>query len=869
MNPLKVLLLALLFGPSCIGQVPLKHNWELNFSDGVKGAFVPSAQGRLAVVDRVNPSGTARLVLVANDGTVMDQIPLQTQFNGTYGNLIWDKEQGVVFTYNGEMNYYRVSTRRSVWRVLNNQNMPDFTLDSDRGEIYYYRNSQASILKVSDGTVIRTVPAPGTYLVGPDGTLVVSSLSRWDRAGTRLWYHPFSTGAQTLPPRPTIGPNFSLWPSGPSPWAGGLSFSIFDGLTGTPKSLIFLQRPEESANVSSFIGAEWTAVHVSSPKQKKLYFLSNRSLRVVSQGDLPAITAGIWDLQGTFYYAATNKLLGIDPLTLQEKFVFEADAPIWRAMPYNDRVYVATSVGSFFSVQLPAPVYSVSPTHAPNFFPGPMFSGGGVHQQKLRGSAAHFSFNVVGADSLQWFGPNGKIEKATNASLELPNVSELDAGNYFLVAANQFRSRTSAPIRLEIDVPGSVIWSVPLATVGDASPILAGNDKVIVPMSFRTGGYRSTVAAYERTSGAMLWSAPTTYPAIQPMSDEKGNVIAPNIFGDAFMFAGEDGKLLWSRPATGYYYFNLGLHRNGHIYGHSGTNLFKQAISNGGSEVHAHFPTSFSSATLILDNVIFLSAGNPERLIKVDVESGELSEVLIPFVAELTPGKKGALYGRGKNRLVSLDATTGAILWESALAGSITSIVLDQEERIFGLASNSLVCVDGKTGSTVWTVTVLGGFTSNPAAGDSEVYIGDSNILRAYDSASGQERWAANFDESIRYPPLLTSDGEMFVVTGSKLTKLHGARPVAPSSWPLIHGNPYGTRAIYYDLPQTLRLAIAEEGQFVVIHFRSRPGANYDLLGSDDLANWEPNGSLTANGGEERFTIARLATRQFFQVRER
>ena len=68
------------------------------------------------------------------------------------------------------------------------------------------------------------------------------------------------------------------------------------------------------------------------------------------------------------------------------------------------------------------------------------------------GSTASFSAHAVGTAPLsyQWFFANGSISSATNNTLTLTNVSADQAGNYWIIATNNYASATSSVVLLAL-----------------------------------------------------------------------------------------------------------------------------------------------------------------------------------------------------------------------------------------------------------------------------------------------------------------------------------------------------------------------------------------------------------------------------------
>jgi outer membrane protein assembly factor BamB len=55
-----------------------------------------------------------------------------------------------------------------------------------------------------------------------------------------------------------------------------------------------------------------------------------------------------------------------------------------------------------------------------------------------------------------------------------------------------------------------------------------------------------------------------------------------------------------------------------------------------------------------------------------------------------------------KGQVVALDYSTGAILWESSLAGGSFVNVVEDGDRIFALSTGEAYCLDATTGTILW-----------------------------------------------------------------------------------------------------------------------------------------------------------------------
>lgn len=176
--------------------------------------------------------------------------------------------------------------------------------------------------------------------------------------------------------------------------------------------------------------------------------------------------------------------------------------------------------------------------------------------------------------------------------------------------------------------------------------------------------------------------------------------------------------------------------------------------------------------------------------------------------AKPTPTKRNSLVGR--ERILCLDARTGAELWKheyecdytiSYPAGPRCTPTVD-EGRVYCLgAMGDLVCLDAQSGSVVWAKNLpkaygapipLWGFAGHPLVYKNLLITtvgGPGNCVVAFDKQNGNEVWKALTAQEIGYsPPTLIQAGgtqQLLIFNGDGLNSLNPETGAAYWSEPL------------------------------------------------------------------------------------
>ena len=106
-----------------------------------------------------------------------------------------------------------------------------------------------------------------------------------------------------------------------------------------------------------------------------------------------------------------------------------------------------------------------------------------------------------------------------------------------------------------------------------------------------------------------------------------------------------------------------------------------------------------------------------------------------------------AYVGAGDGRLIALDASTGAVIWEFSAGDSVVSAPLVSNGRVFfGSFDGRVYALDATSGKAIWTKDTGGAVTSTPVASGANVIVGSRSYdLTAFDARSGTPAWTRYF----------------------------------------------------------------------------------------------------------------------------
>ena len=190
----------------------------------------------------------------------------------------------------------------------------------------------------------------------------------------------------------------------------------------------------------------------------------------------------------------------------------------------------------------------------------------------------------------------------------------------------------------------------------------------------------------------------------------------------------------------------------------SGRNLWELNMDSQEMTVVGEIPQRCSCIAgchpLILDNIIVFPTTPVVCLSRDDYSTlWDLETILGPLypkfaevwsIAASTNQVYIVLKGEDENRVLAVDADTGAVVWMKDL---IASGVAAEGEVVY-FVGEDLYALDAKTGESLWVFN-LGFSWSNIAIGPQAVYvIDDQNYLYAVNKYTGKLRWKSPWQES-------------------------------------------------------------------------------------------------------------------------
>ena len=167
------------------------------------------------------------------------------------------------------------------------------------------------------------------------------------------------------------------------------------------------------------------------------------------------------------------------------------------------------------------------------------------------------------------------------------------------------------------------------------------------------------------------------------------------------------------------------------------------------------------------------------------------------------------------NRLVALQLSDGATVWELTLDRPVTALLALDDQLVFGTAGKQVVSVDLSRGRERWTWDVGGDIAGIPAADDKRIYFASrDNILRAVDRGSGNLKWKAGLSSRPAGGPLRLADALLMPLVSSQIVGFDpetGKPSVTAVAAGEIGVQPYVRRDVRQTMPQLI--TVSREGQ--------------------------------------------------------
>lgn len=286
--------------------------------------------------------------------------------------------------------------------------------------------------------------------------------------------------------------------------------------------------------------------------------------------------------------------------------------------------------------------------------------------------------------------------------------------------------------------------------------------------------------ALDATTGMLRWSAKTTGQPERPLYAEGAVYVASEVnptpvSGVSYISAlrASDGKQLW-RHTLGDFVFNpdeaLAL-ANGVLYLAAQTHIYALRASDGAQLWKATLPKD-ASPVAVGDGMVYTllwSDGAGMQLVALDASTGAIrwqSATLTgssnvpraPLVGD------GLVFADTGNAFYAMGASDGAFHWESSGAGEVGATPALVGDVVFD-ANDGISAYKAATGASVWSIpgSTLGG-GSSVVADARAVYLFSNEWLYAYNLATGAQIWAFHDFGNVSPPPLVLAGSTLYLI---------------------------------------------------------------------------------------------------------
>lgn len=274
---------------------------------------------------------------------------------------------------------------------------------------------------------------------------------------------------------------------------------------------------------------------------------------------------------------------------------------------------------------------------------------------------------------------------------------------------------------------GASLWTASTDGAAPSSPAWAGNTVYV-------GAANGSLYAFRESDGARLWRATTGGATSSPVvsgstvyvGSNDGRLYALDASTGALRWSQATGGGIWSSPSVGTYVY-VGSN-DGKVYAFDASNgtLHWTAITGG--------PVVSTPATALGDVYV---GSNDGKVYALDASSGALrwSTATAGAVDSSPAVDDGTVYVAGEDgELRALDPGNGTTRWTSPLgSGALSSPAVADGVVYVGTRAGLVAGFNAVSGSMVWSDTTGGAVLSSPAVQDSTVYVGsDDGTLYAY-----------------------------------------------------------------------------------------------------------------------------------------
>jgi outer membrane protein assembly factor BamB len=514
-------------------------------------------------------------------------------------------------------------------------------------------------------------------------------------------------------------------------------------------------------------------------------------------------------------------------------------------------------------------MFQANPRHT-SFVQGPFVAGDPKHQRALEGQSASISFKIAGSGNIRWFKDGSELPAQNSSILTIPAVTLQDAGEYHLVIDGAFRSSTSAPVRLEVNVPGTLAWATPLTNGVWNYPILSSSNRVTLSSLFTRNAPESIIQTFDREDGRPVWEQ--TAPGLADItSDPSGRIVATVEQGALYVLRADTGAQLWQTNGSPWEaavsdtvtYTTYATNR----YGYPQTNFLALATDSGELLWNIEMPAHLTGpVTLLNDDLLVPAQTNIYRMTAQGSELILLTQSPWP-VWDIAIGNQGHFYIMTRSNLASYHPASDKVLWNYPFESTPLGLAIDSAERVVLSTSQSLFCLDGLTGKIIWSILQEDGFYTPPTLGTGEIYVADYDGVLAIETATGKTKWRYYTDETTSKRLLLDESGRLYIAEPKRLLALDGVRPLEKSTWPIQDSNPRGSRYVRLSPTPAPAIQLSLANAQMVLTFDTLPGKTCHLHESSDLREWTIVKTLTAQSSQSSFELDPGSSNQkFFKI---
>ena len=383
--------------------------------------------------------------------------------------------------------------------------------------------------------------------------------------------------------------------------------------------------------------------------------------------------------------------------------------------------------------------------------------------------------------------------KKDEKTAEIISTPKITSNGFRGNHSNGHSEATNIPVKWDLETGTNIAWKTAIPLPGQSSPVISGN-KVFI-----TGANEQSrqLLCYDLNTGKQLWSlaaaniagSPSSVPETTPDTGLASSTVATNGNDVCAIFATGDiicanmqGKLLWSKnlgvPDNHYgYASSLLAYKNQVFIQYDNRNIHKIIAldTKTGNEVWSKDRTdkiawsSPSMATvnnvpqLILMSDPSITAYNPEtgeQIWRVECLTGEVGASACSY--------NNVVFGASEYaKMVAIDATNGAVLWESLDYLPEASSPVATASNVYLATSYGVVAsFDTKTGALKKEHETNAEFYSSPMIVEGKIYLFANDGKAHVFSADDEFKLLDSFEtgEKTFATPAFT-DGRMVVRT--------------------------------------------------------------------------------------------------------